>query len=125
VFGNNFFSSIIYLDLKDKIDDACKGAKKTLDVLKRSWIAAGGYTLLRFYSTFCPHAFMDHIYSNSGAKFTLFLSNVPGFLKPVYYAGKPATRFFSLVTGSGNIATGINIVSMTETCQICITSDDS
>ena len=57
---------------------------------------------------------MDHVYHSAGAKYTLFLSNVPGFLKPVYYGGKPAKRFFSLVTGSGNIATGISIVSMPE-----------
>jgi len=50
-------------------------------------------------------------------------SNVPGFLKPVYLGGKPATRFFSLVTGPGNMGVGINIVSMPELAQFCITAD--
>lgn len=51
-------------------------------------------------------------------------TNVPGFLKPVYYAGKPAKKFFSLVSANGASATSIGIVSMPELCHITICADE-
>ena len=66
---------------------------------------------------------MDFIYHKSAAaKFTLYLSNVPGFLKPVYYGEQPAKRFFSLNSGVGNVL-GVSIVSMPEIAQFSITVD--
>jgi len=125
-FGNDFVSLTVYLELKDTLEEACAAAKKTMDKMKRSMIPAGGYTLCQMYTTFLPHYFMDFIYNKSaGPKHSLLFSNVPGFLKPVYYGGKPAKRFFSLITGCGNIATGINIVSMPEIAQMSITTDNS
>lgn len=87
-------------------------------------IPGGGYTLLQFYDVFCPHYLMDHTYFAGGSKHTMILSNVPGFQKPVYYGGKPAKRFFSLISGPGNLATSISIVSMPEIAQMTITADE-
>lgn len=69
----------LYIDLKDTIVEACASAKKVMDKLKNSWIPGGGYTLLQFYTAFCPHIWMDHIFHSAGAKYTMILSNVPGF----------------------------------------------
>ena len=122
-FGNNFASLLIYLELKDNLVDACASAKNLMDQLKKSMRPAGGYSLNIFYTTFMPHYFMDFIYHKSAAaKLTLYLSNVPGFLKPVYYGGQPAKRFFSLNSGVGNVV-GVSIVSMPEIAQFSITAD--
>lgn len=85
----------------------------------------GAYTLLWFDTTFLSNLVVNYIYYDSGSKLTLLLSNVPGYQKPVYYGGKPAKKFFSLVSGAGNCATGISVVSMTKSAIISITSDES
>ena len=53
----------------------------------------------------------------------MYISNVPGFLKPVKYFGQPAKRFFTLGSGFGNLATAFVIVSMPERAQISLVSD--
>jgi len=78
-FGNNFVVLTLYVDLKDTIVEACTSAKKVMDKLKRSMIPGGGYTMMQFFTTFCPHVWVDHIFHSAGAKHTLLLSNVPGF----------------------------------------------
>ena len=67
---------------------------------------------------------MDFTFHAAGSKHTMILSNVPGFQKPVYYGGKPAKRFFSLISGPGSLATSISVVSMPEVAQITITADE-
>ena len=55
----------------------------------------------------------------------MFVSNVPGFLKPVKYFGQNAKRFFSCGSGIGNCATAFIVVSMPERAQISLTSDET
>jgi len=69
--------------------------------------------------------FNEDVYRNAGGKHTMFVSNVPGFLKPVKYFGQEAKRFFSLGSGIGNCSTAFIIVSMPERAQISLTSDDT
>ena len=84
----------------------------------------GLYTLLWFYSNVFPIYWNQRIYQSSGKKFTFVLSNVPGYIKPVtYFDGCPVKRFTCLCSGSGNIATGINIVSLDKRATMAITSD--
>ena len=78
-FGNDFVPLTCYLKLEKTIEDGCKSAKKMMDIFKRSWIPAGGYTILKFYAICLPHAFMRHTYFSGGDKHTIILSNVPGF----------------------------------------------
>ena len=72
-----------------------------------------------------PSAFCEKISSLSGSKHTLMLTNVPGYVKPVYYGGQAAKRFFYLGSGTGNIATGIVIVSICKRTQITVVSDET
>ena len=86
----------------------------------------GLYTLLWFYTNCTPHAFNEKVFVSSGKKYTFILSNVPGFIKPVtYFNGYPAKRFASLVSGCGNMASGINIVSIDKRATFSITTDES
>lgn len=113
-FGNDFVAMTLYLELRADFEEACSSVSKMTQRFKKSIIPGGGYTLLQFYTTFMPYSWMNMVYHTSGAKHTLLLSNVPGYMKPVHYGGKPAKRFFSLISGSGNLATSISIVSMPE-----------
>ena len=71
--------------------------------------------MIQMYNIVMPHFFMNFIYHKSaGSKHSFFMSNVPGFLKPVYYNNTPVKRFFSILSGCGNITTAIGIVSMPE-----------
>jgi hypothetical protein len=115
----------MYLDLKENFKEACLAIKKKTNALKNSLLPGGAFTLLWFDTTFLSHLAVNYIYHDSGSKLTLLLSNVPGYQKPVYYGGKPAKKFFSLVSGAGNCATGISVVSMVKSAMISITSDVS
>jgi hypothetical protein len=115
----------MYLDLKDNFKEACLAVKKKTNQLKNSLLPGGAYTLLWFDTIFLPNWVVNYIFYDSGSKLTLLLSNVPGYQKPVYYGGKPAKKFFSLVSGAGNCATGISVVSMVKSALISITSDES
>ena len=115
----------MYLDLKENFKEACLAVKKKTTRLKNSLLPGGAYTLLWFDTTFLSHWAVNYIYHDSGSKLTLLLSNVPGYQKPVYYGGKPAKKFFSLVSGAGNCATGISVVSMVKSAMISITADES
>ena len=115
----------MYLDLKENFKEACLAIKKKTNHLKNSLLPGGAYTLLWFDTTFLPHLVVDYMFMDSGSKLTLLLSNVPGYQKPVYYGGKPAKKFFSLVSGAGNCATGISVVSMVKSATISITADES
>ena len=115
-FGNDFVPLTCYLKLESTIEDGCKEAKKMMDKLKKSAITGGGYTLLAFYTVFFSHFMMDYIFRVGGSKHSIVLSNVPAFQKPVYYGGKPAKRFYSLISASANLVTSISIISMPELC---------
>jgi hypothetical protein len=60
-----------------------------------------------------------------GAKHTILVSNIPGFVKPVYYGGQRALRFFYMGAAAGNMCTGIVIVSIEKRCCITVSSDDT
>ena len=112
-FGNRFATVTIYLSLQDDFKKACKINKERTEFMKNSFILAGTFTGLSFYCTFLPHLFMVNFYKECGSKHSFFLSNIPGYLKPVYYGGKPAKRMFlGLLTACGNIATGVTCVSI-------------
>ena len=115
---------VMYLDLKESFKEACLAVRAKTNYLKNSLLPGGAYTLLWFDTTFLPHCVVNYIFHDSGSKLTLLLSNVPGYQKPVYYGGKVAKRFFSLVSGAGSCATGISVVSMMKSAQISITSDE-
>jgi len=59
-----------------------------------------------------------------GSKHSMVLSNVPGYVRPVYYGGAVAQRFFSLVSGCGDLATSISVVSTCDNATIAVTADE-
>ena len=92
--------------------------------MKSSYIFSGTYTILSFYCAVMPHFFLNEFYKKCGAKHSFFLSNIPGYLKPVKYGGKPAKRFFiGMLTACGNIATGVSCVSICGRTQLAISAD--
>ena len=113
------------MNLKDKLDDAVKDAARMTREFKKSYIPIGGYTIIQFYTTFCSYDFNQDVYFGAGGKHTFYLSNVPGFVKPVKYFGQYAKRFFTFGSGCGNCATAFVVVSMPERAQISLTSDDT
>jgi hypothetical protein len=72
-----------------------------------------------------PQWFCQRVWDTSGAKHSIMFSNVPGYIKPAYYLGGLVRRFYYCGVGSGNITSGIVIVSMLKRFQICITSDET
>jgi len=124
-FGNNFAGLTMYLPLEADIKKACSIASKKMNDIKRSIIPMGYYALISFYNVFFAQAFVADTFKSSGQKHTLILSNVPGFLKPVYYGGGCVKRFFSLITGPGSCSTCISVVSILKRVSICVTSDSS
>lgn len=124
-YGNNFVSLTIFLKLIDNLEAACEHAKKQMNDLKRSSRPGAFYTLLEFYSCFMPQWFCNTVSQASGAKHSIMFSNVPGYMKPTYYLGSLAKRFYYSGVGTGNISSGIVIVSMLKRFQICITSDET
>ena len=93
--------------------------------LKKSTQPGAFFTLLEFYGFFMPQWFCNKVSQTSGAKHSIMFSNVPGYVKPVYYLGGMAKRFFYAGCGTGNIATSIVMVSMMKRFQITITSDST
>ena len=56
----------------------------------------------------------------------MVFSNVPGFVKPVTYAGGGIVkRFFSLLSGPGLFATSVSCVSILKRCHLSLTADES
>ena len=100
------------MKLIDNFENACEASGKLMKNMKKSTIPAAIYTLVEFYGMFCTRKFTQGIAQRSGKKHTLVFSNVPGYVKPVYYGGQPAKRFFYLGVGTGNLATAIVIVSV-------------
>jgi hypothetical protein len=80
--------------------------------LKRSTQPGAFYTLLEFYGCFMPQWFCSRVADTSGAKHSIMFSNVPGYVKPAYYLGSLVKRFYYSGVGTGNISSGIVIVSM-------------
>merc|ERR1712086_721679 len=111
-YGNQFVSLTIYLKLYEDFKQGCDHAAKIMKKLKKSTQPGAMFSLLQFYGLFMPAGFCEKIGSTSGSKHTLMLTNVPGYVKPVYYGGQPAKRFFYAGSGTGNIATGIVLVSI-------------
>jgi hypothetical protein len=125
-YGNSFSSCCLYLELKENFDDAIEEARKKSNFLKKSLLPAGFYTMTWLYNAIMPVKWASHIYDTSGKKQSILVSNVPGYVKPVkYFGGCPAKRFISLGTGSGNLATTINVISVTKRAQMTVTSDIS
>ena len=122
-FGNFFACLTIYLDLELDFEKACKSANRSVAFWKESLVTGGFYLLCKYYTTFCPHFTVDGLYNDFGSKHTIIMSNVPGYQKPVKYAGQVANRFFSLVIGPGNLATSINVVSTLNTAQLSFVAD--
>jgi len=92
---------------------------------KKSLMPAGVLMLLWFYNTCWPSWWIKEVFEGSGMKHTLTVSNVPGFVKPVTYAnGGIVKRMFSLLSGPGNNACSINIVSVLKRAHICLTADE-
>ena len=100
------------MKLIENLEEACQHAKKLMNDLKRSSQPGAFYTLLEFYGCFMPQWWNKHISESSGAKHSIMFSNVPGYVKPTYYLGGLVRRFFYSGVGSGNISSGIVIVSM-------------
>lgn len=80
--------------------------------LKKSTQPGAFFTLLEFYGCFMPQGFCNQVSQTSGAKHSIMFSNVPGYFKPVYFLGGLVRRFYYAGSGTGNIASGIVMVSM-------------
>jgi hypothetical protein len=72
-----------------------------------------------------PASFCDRVSRTSGSKHSIMMTNVPGFIKPVYYGGQKAKRFFYMGAGTGNLCTGVVIVSIDKRCCVTVSSDDT
>lgn len=96
----------------DNLEKACEHAKKLMNDLKRSSHPGAFFTLLSFYGCFMPQWFCNKVSETSGAKHSIMFSNVPGYIKPTYYLGSLVKRFYYSGCGTGNMSSGIVIVSM-------------
>jgi hypothetical protein len=125
-YGNDFIALPLYLKLEMDFAKACEDAKRKMNQMKNSLLPGGFYMLVWWYTACLPAAFTANVLFDSGKKHTICLSNVPGFTKPVTYGdGGVCTRFFSLISGPGNCATAISVVSINKRCQIAFMSDTS
>lgn len=113
------------MKLMGDIDVACKTISGEMSKMKKSLVPGGFYMLIRFYNTFLPQFFVDKVSKSGGSKYSMIFTNVPGFVKPVYFSGKPAKRLFYCGTASGNLSSGFSIVSVLDRAQLCVTSDES
>lgn len=111
-YGNKFVSLTVYLKLKESLDEACKMAKNMMNTLKNSSQPGAFFTLLEFYGTFMPIQFCNRVSQTSGVKHSVLLSNLLAHVNQVKYLGGNAKRFYYSGSGTGNISTGIVIVSM-------------
>ena len=80
--------------------------------LKKSVIPGAIYNLVQFYVMFLPSIIVGGIATEAGEKHTLLYTNVPGFVKPVYFGGQPVKKQYLVTGGLGNICTGIAIISI-------------
>ena len=81
--------------------------------------------MLAWYNSSFPLRTVSNMAIDMGKKYTMLYTNVPGFVKPVYYGGKLIKRFISPATGCGNVATAITAISINKRLTIGITSDTS
>ena len=114
----------MYLELDEDFDKACAKVKKETNALKTSFRPAGAYLITKFYLYFLPHYYIMKFIRGIGSKHSIVLSNVPGYVRPVKYGGSVAQRFFSLVTGCGDLATSISVVSTCDNATIAVTADE-
>ena len=125
-FGNSFASLTVYMPLEEDIMVACKAVKKRMDFVKKSMLPSGVYTLLWAYNIVFPYFWTNYVSRGSGCKHSLLISNIPGYVKPVTYAGGcKVKRSFFLGSGSGSLATSIGIISCYKRAQFSINSDES
>ena len=82
-------------------------------------------TLLEFYAFFMPAAWNAMVSKRGGAKHSILLSNVPGYMIPVKYGGQQAKRMFYMGGGSGNICTALVVVSIQKRFCVTVSSDDT
>ena len=113
------------MKLMGDLDEACKHISGEMTKMKKSIVPGGFYMLIWFYNMCLPQFFVSKIGKSSGSKYSLVFTNVPGFVKPVYYGGKVAKRLFYCATANGNLSTGFSIVSILDRAQLTITSDES
>lgn len=84
------------------------------------------YTLLWVYGNIFPSAWYNHVYKDAGEKCTILISNIPTFLtKVTYCGGYPLKKFISSTTGTGNMATTLNVFTLHKRVSITLTSDTS
>ena len=114
----------MYLALEEDFEIACRKVQKETKEAKTSLRPAGSYFLTKFYTYFLPHFQIMKYVRGIGSKHSIVLSNVPGYVRPVYYGGAVAKRFFSLVSGLGDLATSISVVSTCDNVTIAISSDE-
>lgn len=123
---NRFGSVTMYLKVCEDLEKASLLAKKETDRLKNSLVVVGMFLLTELYTRFFPNAWINLMSLITGRKHTMIVSTVPGFLQRVTYGGgSKVTRFFSLISGTSNLATAINLVSVEKTVQFCLNSDIS
>ena len=70
------------------------------------------FLMLELYNLFGSIKFNANFSINTGKKYTLLFSNVPGYLKPVRLFGQTARRMWYLGSMSGSGATSITMVSI-------------
>ena len=124
-YGNQFVAATLYLKLLEKFEDAIAFSRAEVTRQVKQNSPAGWYLLVKAQQLFYGPAKNAGVNREAGAKYTLLLSNVPGFVKPTTIFGSPLKRFFYAGSGAGSITTGIYVVSVCKRLQINVTSSKS
>ena len=123
--GNRFATLCLYLDLHSDFKAACADAKKKTDQIKKAMIAPGLFSLLWLYGNVLPTAFYNHVFVEAGAKCTALVSSVPTFSKPFTMFGGQTKHITCPGTGTGSMATTVNISSLNKRITFLVTADYS
>ena len=109
----------------EKFEDAIEFSKtEMMNQIKKNSPAAW-YLLVKAQQLLYPIGKNAAVNREAGAKYTMLLSNVPGFLKPTSIFGSQLKRLYYAGSGAGSITTGMYMVSVNKRLQINVTSSKS
>lgn len=124
VYCNKFASMCIYLGLESSLNSAIKMAKDLSEnQIKRS--PGGSFFLAKMYVKLMSITSLAKFNLKFGTKHSFIFSNVPAFVMPTHLCGMELQRIYLLITGTGPLATGISLISVTDQIQCNICSDVS
>lgn len=125
VLGNQF--SLVYLALPVSLDHPLArlfAVKRQMDILKHSPEPALIYQILNVLGTL-PLGVAHQATDWFASKASLVLTNVPGPQQTLYFGGKAIRRLLYWVPQSGNISTGISIMSYDGAVTVGIAVDEA